>query len=85
MIATIDRIIAAIRKQVATYGAACIKNGVSADESSPFRIVISCVEVVEPGFGVVVITTVTEGVILPQGRSHGTGGGNDVAPCIVDF
>ena len=49
------------------------------DESTNLRIIIPGLEVVEPGFSIVVVAAIPEGVHV----SKNTGLGNDIAPSIV--
>ena len=49
------------------------------DESADLGIVVAAVEVVEAGFGIVVVATVTDGVDL----GNGTGGGQDFAVRVI--
>ena len=49
------------------------------DESTDCRVIIAGLEVIEAAFGIVVVTTVTERVLLSQGA----GGGQDLAVGVV--
>ena len=48
-----------------------------------FSIVISAVDIVQTGFHIVVIDTVTERIYLTHCRSKTTCNGEDIAPCVV--
>ena len=48
-----------------------------------FRIIVSAIEVVEPGFGIVVVSTVAEGVGLTEGVCHVAGHRQQVSPAII--
>ena len=49
--------------------------GVCADEAAHFRVVVSALQVVKAGFGVVDIAAVAEGVVGAEGGGQGAGGG----------
>ena len=44
---------------------------VSVQEPTPLRVIVAALEIVEPGFGVVIITSVAEGVDVHQPLSIG--------------
>ena len=46
-------------------------------------VIVSALEVVEAGFGIIDIAPVAQGVVGAQGAGHGTGGAENVAPGIV--
>ena len=46
-------------------------------------IVISRLEIIQPGFGVVVVAAVADGVLLPDGGGEGTGDGQGRAPRVI--
>ena len=53
------------------------------DESAHGRIIISALEIVEAGFGIVDIATVAERIVHAQSGCHGTGGGQKIAPRVI--
>ena len=67
-----------ITKQIPLYDTIRIQ------KSLPDRIIIPGPEVIESGFCIVDITSVTEGLDRTQSRSEGTGGGKDSAPGVVN-
>lgn len=71
VVSVVDRVIQAIGKQiVARKGGACtnVRSGISIDEKANGRIVISALQVVEPGLSVIVVATVTDGVNMANIR-----------------
>ena len=60
------RVIIAIHKHIESKHTA-IKAGIRIEESSPFGIVISALEVVQSGFGIVIVAAVPERVIIGIG------------------
>ena len=53
------------------------------NKSANLRVVVTGVEIIEPGFRIVVITSVSERVIYSERRSHRARYGQNVAPRIV--
>ena len=53
------------------------------DEPTYLRIIITALEIIQPGFSIVDVATVAQRVHLPQGIRHTSGDGKDVTPCIV--
>ena len=53
------------------------------NEPSNFCIVIPRLEVVQPGFRVVVIPAITEGVVCAERGCQGTGDGEELAPRVI--
>ena len=62
-----------------------IKHRINADEPTPFRTVISCIEVAEAAFGVVVVAAIAERVDIAHGGRHGSGNGDGIAPSVIDI
>jgi len=64
-----DRIIQAVGKhviaQVALTGG---DEGIGVEESAPDGVVISALQIIQPGFGIIDITTIPQGVICAEGR-----------------
>ena len=56
---------------------------VGVEEAADFGIVVSALQVIEAGFGVVDIAAVAQGVMGTEGGSKVTGGGKRPAPGIV--
>ena len=61
-----------------------IRNIILRDKSTRFGIIISCAKIVELSFGIVIITTVTDGI---NGTNLGFGivYNRMVAPCVIDI
>ena len=59
--------------------------GIGIDESAQLGIVITGLEVVERGLSVVYVAAVAQRVMCTEGGCHGTGGGNNLAPSVVDI
>ena len=59
----------------------CKRIGVQ--ESADFGVIISALEVVQPGFGIVDVATVAQGVQDAEGGSEVAGGGEGVTPGVV--
>ena len=73
-------IIATVGKHIATQETLARRSkGIRIDESADGGIVVTALEVVEPGFSVVVVATVADGI----NSSHGAAGINHIAPGIV--
>ena len=58
---------------------------VCGNEAADLGIVVPCHQVIEPCFGVVVVASVTEGVICTQRACQGADGGDQLAPRIVSI
>ena len=57
---------------------------ISGVEEAPYlRVVVTRLQVVEAGFGIVIVATIPERVDSAQGACHGTCHRQDIAPCIV--
>ncbi len=56
---------------------------VGIDEPAHFGVVITALEVVQPGICVVDVTTVPQGIVDSQGRSHGAADAENLAPGII--
>ena len=82
----IHRIISAIRPHIAAEDA--LTGGhiyVGGDEAADFGVVVAGGEIVEAGFGIVVVTAITERVVCAKCSCQGAGGGYQLAPRIVDI
>ena len=53
------------------------------NESTHRRVVISALEVIQPGLSVVYIAAVAQRIVCAQSGCHGTGGRQDLAPCVI--
>ena len=80
------RIISAIREHIESDEVAVgVYRTIRIKESAYIGIVVSAVEVIEAGFGIVVVTSVTERVIYADSISAGPGGREYTPPCIIDI
>ena len=76
-------IIQAIRKHIAALQALSgADEDIRADEPSEFRAVITCVQIVQSRFVIVVVPTVAEGILCAHGVAAGVGH-RAVAPGVV--
>ena len=57
--------------------------GVGVYESADCGVIVSALEVVQAGFGVVDIAAVAQGVMGAEGGGQVAGGGKGSAPCVV--
>ena len=62
---------------------AIIDQAVRIDKPAPPRVIIPALQVLQPRFRVVDISSVAQGVLCAEGCYHRTGGGQRVAPCVV--
>ena len=87
----INGVIPAIGKHIAAGNTLpCGNKSVRADEPPELRVIIAAVQVIKPGFGIVIIPPVAEGILVAHGVAGGVGdsalapgvvavGGNDLA------
>lgn len=59
------------------------KNNIRGDEAAGVGVVVTGLEVVEGGFGVVDVTSIAEGLVAAESGGKGAGGGEKFAPAIV--
>ena len=81
-----NRIIQTIRPHIAAEDT--LTGGhiyVGRDEAADFGVVVAGGEIVEAGFGIVVVTAITERVVCAKCGCQGAGGGYQLAPRIVDI
>ena len=85
-IAIHHRVIITIRIQVISYKRTVRTKKlriICADETSDSRIIVSTLQIVEPGFRVIVITTVTYQVVLSKRACILSRNGKHIAPCVI--
>ena len=84
MIVHIDRIVEAIGKQIISiHGFSRIRNStIRADKPPKLRAIVPAIQIVKPGFGIVIIPPVAEGVLFAHGVAGGVGDGA-LAPGVV--
>ena len=58
--------------------------GVGVEEAAQGGVIISALEVIKFGLGVVDIATVAQGVMGTEVGSHGSGDAQNIAPGIID-
>ena len=78
----VDGVIIAIGKQILRSGTAVVDKAVCTDKPPELRVIISAVEIIKAGFGIVIIPPVAEGVFVAHGVAGGVGDGA-VAPGVV--
>ena len=62
---------------------AIIDQAVRIDKSTPLRVIIPALQIVQPRFRVVDVSAVAQGVLCAEGGGHRTGGAQRIAPCVV--
>ena len=72
-ITVVNGIVVAVCKQILRSGTAVVDKAVRADESPKFRVIIAAVEIVQPGFGIIIIPSVAEGILIAHGVAGGVG------------
>lgn len=79
-----DRVIDAIRKQIISCETGTsIDKTICIEETAPFGIVISALQVIQASFSVVDVAAVAQGVMQAEGVCHAAGGAKELAPGIV--
>ena len=81
---TTNRIVPAICKHVMSIEA--LSRGqirIRIDKPAPLRVIVPALQIIQPRLGVVNITAVAKGIGCAEGRGHGAGGGQRIAPCVV--
>ena len=78
----VDGVIIAIGKQILRSGTAVVDKAVRANKSPELRVIIPAVQVIKPGFGIVVVPPVAEWILVAHGVAGGVGDGA-VAPGVV--
>ena len=80
------RIISAIRPHITAENTLTGRHiYVGRDEAADFGVVVAGGEIVEAGFGIVVVAAITERVVCAKCSCQGAGGGYQLAPRIVDI
>ena len=78
------RIIPTVRKHIVPNNAlACGRIPIRIDKPTPARVIVPALQVLQPGFCIVDIPAVAQGVGRAKRRCHCTGGGQRIAPCVV--
>ena len=79
----INGVIPAIGKHIAAGNAlSCGNKSVHTNEPPELRVIIAAVQIVQAGFGIIVIPPVAEGILIAHGVAGGVGDGA-VAPGVV--
>ena len=78
------RVIPTVRKHIVPNNALpCGRIPIRIDKPAPPRVIIPALQIIQPRLGVVNITAVAKGIGCAEGRGHGAGGGQRIAPCVV--
>ena len=56
---------------------------ISTNKPPPRRVIIPALQIIQPRFRVVDVSTVAQRVLFAEGGGHRAGGGQRVAPCVV--
>ena len=72
-VAVVNGIVVAVCKQILRSGTAVVDKAICADEPPKFRVIIPAVEIIQPGFGVVIVPPVAEGILVAHGVAGGVG------------
>ena len=78
----VDGVIIAIGKQILRSGTAVVDKAVRANKSPELRVIIPAIQVIQPGFGIVIVPPVAEGILVAHGVAGGVGDGA-FAPGVV--
>ena len=89
-VAVVNGIVVAVCKQILRSGTAVVDKAVRTNKPPELRVIIAAVQIVQPGFGIIIIPPVAEGVLIAHGVAGGVGdsalapgvvavGGNDLA------
>ena len=63
--------------------ATIIDQAIRIDKPTPPRVIIPALQIIQPRFRVVDISSVAQGVLFAEGGGHCTGGAQRIAPCVV--
>ena len=81
-VAVVNGIVVAVCKQILRSGTAVVDKAVRANKPPELRVIISAIEIIQPRFGIVVVTPVAEGIFVAHGVAGGVGDGA-FAPGVV--
>ena len=81
-VAVVNGIVVAVCKQILRSGTAVVDKAVRADKPPELRVIVAAVQIVQPGFGIVIVPPVAEGILVAHGVAGGVGDGA-VAPGVV--
>ena len=81
-IAVVNGIVVAVCKQILRSGTAVVDKAVRADEPPKFRAIIPAVQIVQASFGIVIVASVAEGILVAHGVA-GSVGDRAFAPGVV--
>ena len=81
-VAVVNGIVVAVCKQILRSGTAVVDKAVRADKPPEFRVIVAAVQVIQPGFCVVVVPPVAERIFVAHGVAGGVGDGT-LAPGVV--
>ena len=81
-VAVVNGIVVAVCKQILRSGTAVVDKAVRTNKPPELRVIIAAVQIVQPGFGIIIIPPVAEGVFVAHGVAGGVGDGT-LAPGVV--
>ena len=61
----------------------CGRIPIRIDKSTPPRIIVPALQIIQPRFRVVDVSAVAQGVLFAEGGGQRAGGGQRIAPCVV--
>ena len=61
----------------------CGRIPIRIDKPTPPRVIVPALQIIQPGFRVVDVSAVAQGVLCAEGGGQRAGGGQRVAPCVV--
>ena len=83
-IVCVNRVIIAICQHIVpNKSLSCANISIRIDKPTHCWIVVTALEIIQPGLGIVDISTVAQRIMNAQRGSQGTGGGQQLAPGIV--
>ena len=72
-VAVVNGIVVAVCKQILRSGTTVIDKAICTDEPSKLRVIIAAVEIVQPGFGIVIVPPVAERILIAHGVTSSVG------------
>ena len=81
-VAVVNGIVVAVCKQILRSGTAVVDNAVRTNKPPELRVIIAAVQIVQPGFGIIIIPPVAERILVAHGVTSSVGDGA-FAPGVV--
>ena len=72
-VAVVNGIVVAVCKQILRSGTAVVDKAICADKPPELRAIVPAIQVIKPGFGIVIVPPVAEGVFVAHGVAGGVG------------